>query len=230
VLSVGFRVQQYHRAFLDDASAMLKTLIDDVVTVACGTRFGPWSRLVAERMTAIAQKRKAATRDALDTILANEETPHTFNDYLPETIAKLRHRKLKEEVLAQLTAKTVGYQPQDTTPKGLAAMRDAVTATFERNAKLPLVEHMANDLQITLQAYGKVAAKRINDTVTQAIRKNLFAGLAGEVRTELGVLSDERIAAVLAEGKIAAESRAACEVELNVLTTAEERLDAMASS
>jgi hypothetical protein len=202
-----------------DVNDMLESLVGTVVVKACGTRFRAWARLVGDRVTTIIQERRALGRSVLEKHLEHEKTPHTFNDYLAETMAKLRNSHLKDQVMAQLNS-----------CDDANVNKTAVAALFGQNGSMSLTAHMARDLQIALFAYGKVAAKRINDSVTQAIRVELLHGLGDAVRTVLTALNDDQIASALDEGTGAADRRAMCDHELKVLATAEQRLSSVSFS
>ncbi|CAJ1946622.1 unnamed protein product [Cylindrotheca closterium] len=88
-----------------------------------------------------------------------EQVPYSQNHYLFENLSNLRSQRLMKELLS-----LIGTGGQDKTmEKG--AVVSAVNLVFERNQARSMDDHMAEEMQHALNAYGKVAEKRFIDTV-----------------------------------------------------------------
>ncbi len=90
--------------------------------------------------------------------LSAEMVPYSQNHYLFETILKMRNKRLKSKILKMVAGKTSGIE-------------SIVEAGFSNEDKLSMEDHIAQEMQILLSAYGKVAAKRVIDNVPMAIQK-----------------------------------------------------------
>lgn len=55
------------------------------------------------------------------------------------------------------------------------AVRLIINNAFTRQQNTSIDDHMANEMEIVLEAYGKVAAKRINDEVPMIFQKLIIS-------------------------------------------------------
>jgi hypothetical protein len=93
----------------------------------------------------------------IDEKLDCEESPFTLNQFLFEIIAKKRACKLKALIISSVSANPANWA-------------NAIESAFEATGAWSMERHMANELELALDAYGKVAAKRIIDEVPMLIR------------------------------------------------------------
>lgn len=104
---------------------------------------------------AIKELQKDTERKLLE-FVNREKVPYTQDHYLYENLSKLRSQRLMDEVMQVI---------EGTGSNENAAVSTAVRNVFERNQKKSVDEHMAEEMQHALNAYGKVAFKRFTDTV-----------------------------------------------------------------
>ena len=109
---------------------------------------------------AIKQLQKDTERKLME-FVQREKVPYTQDHYLYENLSKLRFQRLMDEVMQAI-------EGTNSDGDAVAPSRDvsaAVRNVFERNQKKSVDEHMAEEMQHALNAYGKVAFKRFIDTV-----------------------------------------------------------------
>jgi len=106
----------------------------------------------------VVQNIKEEAKDELEKFIERERTPYTQNHYLFENLSKLRTESLMEEVLSSVHQHT----DDNTSNSDLAS---TIQLIFERNQKRSIEEHMSEEMQNALDAYGKVAYKRFVDIV-----------------------------------------------------------------
>lgn len=89
--------------------------------------------------------------------IRREKVPYTQNHYLNENLSRLRSKRLEEGLRGALSG------TDDLIHR--STVNAAITSVFQRNQKMSVDEHMADDMQNALDAYGKVALKRFIDVV-----------------------------------------------------------------
>lgn len=128
------------------------------------------------------------TKSRLHEFVEREKVPYTQNHYLFENVCKLRSQRLMDEVTRAL--------PQDNetsvsllNPKTL---KSTVKNIFQRNQERSVDDHMAEEMQHALNAYGKVANKRFIDTVPM-ICIEVMQKFANSMNRILSDTSDDEI-------------------------------------
>ena len=109
--------------------------------------------------------------------LSAEIVPYSQNHYLFETILKMRNKRLRSKIMKMVAGKTTGVE-------------SIIDAAFSNEDKLSMEDHIAQEMQIVLSAYGKVAAKRVIDNVPMIIQKRTRA-LQSALDDALQVTDDE---------------------------------------
>eukprot|EP01032_Pedospumella_encystans_P016705 gene16705-19051_t len=94
--------------------------------------------------------------------LSAEIVPYSQNHYLFETILKMRNKRLRSKIMKMVAGKTTGVE-------------SIIDAAFSNEDKLSMEDHIAQEMQIVLSAYGKVAAKRVIDNVPMIIQERTRA-------------------------------------------------------
>lgn len=123
----------------------------------------PFHHLQTYLITKAAEVVDALTRETKSRVLEfveREKVPYTQNHYLFENVCKLRSQRLMDEVtqaLPQDTGINVSLNPE--------TLRSTIKNIFQRNQERSVDDHMAEEMQHALNAYGKVALKRFIDTV-----------------------------------------------------------------
>jgi interferon-induced GTP-binding protein Mx1 len=118
--------------------------------------------------------------------LAMEKHPYTQDHILLENIASARWGGLKRELEVALRLDQEGVV-FDTT-----AMQSIIDGVFERNRKKMVEQHMAEDMEIVLEAYGRVATKRVIDR-TPMICWEVFRSLIPSIQDTLWNITDGQL-------------------------------------
>jgi hypothetical protein len=105
---------------------------------------------------AVDELQKQAEKD-VKKFIDREMTPYTQNRYLFETISKLRSKRLMDEAMSMIG--TGDGRIEKSTASAI------LKNVFERNQGMSMDDHMAEEMQHALNAYGKVALKRFIDQI-----------------------------------------------------------------
>lgn len=150
----------------------------------------PFHHLQTYLITKAAEVVDALTRETksrLQEFVEREKVPYTQNHYLFENVCKMRSQRLMDDVTQALPAESVNNVYID--PKSLRA---TVKNIFQRNQERSVDEHMAEEMQHALNAYGKVALKRFIDTVPM-ICVEVMQKFANKMNRILSDTSDDEI-------------------------------------
>ena len=143
-------------------------------------------RAVAEELMQEARKHVQAHLDI-------EKHPYTQDHVLFENISEARHRGLKREMEVAFKLDQAKQAVYDT-----EAIRTIVDGVFERSRKKSVEDHMAEEMEIVLEAYGKVATKRVVDR-TPMICWQVFRSLSSSIQDSLWSVTDEALAEYMQE-------------------------------
>lgn len=122
----------------------------------------PFHHLQTYLITKAAEVVDALTRETKSRVLEfvqREKVPYTQNHYLFENVCKLRSQRLMDEAIQVLP------QGDGNCTVNAKTLRATVKNIFQRNQEKSVDDHMAEEMQHALNAYGKVALKRFIDTV-----------------------------------------------------------------
>lgn len=125
-------------------------------------------------------------RKQVEKHLEIEKHPYTQDHVLFSNIAQARHRDLKRELEVALRLDQEGAY--DT-----GAIRTIMDGVFERIRQQTVEEHMAADMEIVLESYGKVATKRVIDR-TPMICWEVFRSLSDAIQENLWNATDDVLA------------------------------------
>ena len=143
-----------------------------------------------EKSSDVVESIKEEMKKQIDMLLRREQRPFTQNDYLRENLSKLRSERLKEEVLSTIRAHCgTGSEMKQICPDDLLS---AVNNDFDRNQKMSLDDHLAEEMQNDLNAYGKVVFKRFIDNVPM-IWIGILENFPGRMNELLYGLTDDEI-------------------------------------
>lgn len=106
----------------------------------------------------------------VDGLIEVECQAYTQNHYLFDIIQKERFKKIKNKILKLADVGGI--------------TKDAVSAIMSQSENLSMEEHAAEEMTIALDAYGKVACKRIIDNVPM-IAQDMFKKLVPALQTAL---------------------------------------------
>ncbi|KAL3927198.1 MAG: hypothetical protein SGBAC_013177, partial [Bacillariaceae sp.] len=143
---------------LDYTAGLLETAtnkyIKNIAEIASLPRFREYLLL---KSTELVGNLMEESKEQVSQFINREQVPYSQNHYLFENLSKLRSQRLMKEVLSLIgTDEGQMHKP---------AIVSAVKLVFERNQGRSMDDHMAEEMQHALNAYGKVAVKRFIDTV-----------------------------------------------------------------
>lgn len=104
-------------------------------------------------------------KDEIAEHLLMEMHPYTQDHYLFETISRKRNRQLKTDLERCLLVNTDGA------PMSQASIKAALEGTFNRNQCLSIDDHMAEEMEVMIEAYGNVCFKRVIDKTPMICQK-----------------------------------------------------------
>ena len=152
----------------------------------------PFLQLQTYLITKAAEVVDALTRETkrrVQEFVEWEKEPFTQNHYLFENVCELRTQRLMDEVIQALPNVDESGRNVSVNPKTLRA---TVKNIFQRNQERSVDEHMAEEMQHALNAYGKVALKRFIDTVPM-ICVEVMQKFANKMNAVLSDSSDDEI-------------------------------------
>jgi hypothetical protein len=176
---------------LDEVVEQLRGTVKEVVSSE--KRLERYPRLfvfLRDRLEQILNQSFREAQEDLRHYISKEKKPYTQNDYLSETISRLRSKPLEDAVYEALgLASKTTFDREESLHK--SQIKTAINAIFNHNRKKSLDLHMAEEMQYSLDAYGKVAFKRFADEVPK-ISKEVLDNFARKAHDSLSVLPDEK--------------------------------------
>eukprot|EP01041_Mallomonas_annulata_P000492 gene492-922_t len=130
----------------------------------------------------------------INRIAEGEFHPFTNNHFLFKSINKARNKPLRDTIDALMP-----------TNEGLVSL-DAFKAIIDRNESMSCDEHILREMEITLDAYGKVAAKCAIDMFPKQIDTNLLDPFQNAIQESLQ-RTDTELKVLLAENQRIARRR-----------------------
>jgi hypothetical protein len=139
---------------------------------------------ISLKLTSIYQR----TTTDLENLLDMNKSPFTQNHYLFENIQKQRNQPLKRKLIMML----------ENNKGDSAATVAIVKAAFDETSKMDMDDHVASEMQIFLDSYGKVAAKRIIDEVPMLLIKQTNI-ICDVIRSIINEVSDDQLKELMME-------------------------------
>eukprot|EP01041_Mallomonas_annulata_P004805 gene4805-9581_t len=175
-------------ALLDGISDVFMEFLGDTFEKMCLSAFPEFNRWIQDATEKLFATMKKQTLSYLNFSLEGEFHPFTNNHYLFEIINKARNKPLRD-VIEEI--------PVD--DKGLIPLA-AVKAVLDHNERMSCDEHVLREMEITLDAYGKVAAKCVIDLFPKQIDTHLLDPLEHAVHQSLR-RADGELKVLLAENR-----------------------------
>ena len=145
--------------------------------------------------------------------LVDECHPYTNNHYLFENHKKLRMKDVKERVKSSAFKATEGEVVLvDTVVRIVDTLFDSMSCD----------EHMAQEIDFGLRAYGKVAVKRIIDDIPMIIDRCLLMDIPDQIMTRH--LTDLQLTNILAEHSATNAYRADLKLKVKKMEKAKEAI------
>ena len=190
---------------LEEAFAISNESIDLCLDSSnIGRRYQSLRLLVQNRAKLEVQKLYEREKSRLKNYLFDEMDPYTQNHYLFENLSKKRSERLKKELCIALGNAPVLAAPGKTVEaiqaNTMKQSNTIVEAVFERNQKKSIDEHVAEEMEAVLDAYGKVAMKRFIDLVPMSCRR-IFRGSPDAIRQAFDGIGDNELQSVLRDDR-----------------------------
>jgi len=132
-------------------------------------------------------------KEALDNVLDMDTHPYTQNHYLFDNINKKRNDPLKKNLINML--KGISGEDEDAGQQAV----NLVKAVFDANSRKSMDDHVAEEMEIVLDSYGKVCAKRINDQVPMHVM-NFNRQALLELEKRMSSFTDSELNSLIADG------------------------------
>jgi hypothetical protein len=133
--------------------------------------------VLCHRMKFVIENIESKARDQVKHFIEKERMPYTQDHYLHEILAKLKFEQLFKQLRVAL-----GLDGGDETVMKRQTINTIIDAIAEQNQGKSMDEHMAEDMQHALDAYGKVAMKRFIDGIPMECW-NMFRTFPDEAET-----------------------------------------------
>ena len=172
------------RAFVASALTELKALLQWVLTQSVPNHYTKIAAALQHKMNKVVETLHADYKTSVGMILEQESHPYTNNHYLFENLMKERYKELYEKLSLAATA-----DPNNAARKLVPL--DTIKAYVQANENLSYTEHATKEMKMALSAYGKVAAKRLIDTVPMALESALLNKIAGQFKACTHLLDSE---------------------------------------
>ena len=190
---------------LEEAFAISNESIDLCLDSSnIGRRYQSLRLLVQNRAKLEVQKLYEREKSRLKNYLFDEMDPYTQNHYLFENLSKKRSERLKKELCIALGNAPVlaapGATVEEVQANTMKQSNTIVEAVFDRNQKKSIDEHVAEEMEAVLDAYGKVAMKRFIDLVPMSCRR-IFRGSPDAIRQAFDGIGDNELQSVLRDDR-----------------------------
>jgi len=143
-------------------SELLTDTVENVITKdAKVCRFPRLRDFLLHRIEEAAEESIGQAEKEVREFIRREKVPYTQNHYLNENVCRLRFEPLKDALHIALGLDT----GSDSDVLKKSSVESIIEGVFDRNQRKSVDEHMAEDMEHALDAYGKVSLKRFIDVV-----------------------------------------------------------------
>mmetsp|Transcript_1004 Transcript_1004/g.1636 ORF Transcript_1004/g.1636 Transcript_1004/m.1636 type:complete len:201 (-) Transcript_1004:503-1105(-) len=153
----------------------------------------------------ILEVREKEVRLQLEREMKEERIPSTQNHYLFDNLAKERNKRLMKK-LQQVAVKDA-YGVEQVTAK-------AMEAVLMKGQNKSMEESALEEMEMALNAYGKVAAKRVIDNIPKLIDDLLLDGMAGPISEKMNAMTDKDLAGPIRSTAEATDRRRKLEADV----------------
>ncbi|CAB9528450.1 Interferon-induced GTP-binding protein [Seminavis robusta] len=184
------------KKLLDATSDILMAAVNDCIESnlpKSTIRYPPLRRYLERQCRVAAEELMQEARKQVDTHLSIETHPYTQDSALFQNLGEARHRTLKRELESALKLDQGKQAVYDT-----QAIQTIIDGVFERNRRKSVEDHMADEMEIVLEAYGCVATKRVVDR-TPMICWQVFRSLSSSIQDSLWSVTDETLSECMRE-------------------------------
>jgi len=201
-------------SLINRTSDIVLGAVSDSLQKSCEfERFPALHELIKKQSTHAARALLLGAEKQMQSHLEMEKFPYTQDNTLFENISSARHRCLKRELEVSLRL------DQEGAVFDTAAMQSIIDGVFERNQKKSVEEHMAEDMEIVLESYGKVATKRVIDR-TPMICWEVFRSVLPSIQETLWNITDKQLEETMQDSEEFAQRYKDVTVELEQMNKA----------
>jgi hypothetical protein len=168
------------------SNIIMSTISESLDPTISSDRYPKLRTMIKTNSDRTAQALILEARKQVQSHLEIEKHPYTQDHILFANIANARHRGLKRELEVALRLDQEGAF--DT-----GAIKAIMDGVFDRNQQKSIEDHMAEDMEIVLESYGKVATKRVIDR-TPMICWEVFRSLSASIQESLWNATDDTLA------------------------------------
>ncbi|KAK3273023.1 hypothetical protein CYMTET_18715 [Cymbomonas tetramitiformis] len=184
---------------LKETHAALRRVIEDTLCPTFSERFMSLQTHLREQIKFVMNAALTEARSDIESFLTLEGHPYTQNHYLFENISKKRNHLLKQRVLKrmeQFILSASNRRAQEDT-KGSTLCEDLM-AEFEKDENMSCEDYVAVEMEIILEAYGKVAAKRVIDQVPMILQR-MTRSVESQLQRAFHQITDEQLSEMMYE-------------------------------
>jgi GTPase SAR1 family protein len=165
-------------------SRLLKDALAEVVQHDDKLKMFPrLEQFVVRRLDAEVDKSSAEAQLQVEDFVKREKIPYTQNHYLNENFSKLRTKHLLDAIVESFDSSS--EEPTITRKSA----KNIIQGVFDRNQRKDINQHMAEDMEFALDAYGKVSLKRFIDVIPM-ICGDILLGFSDKMNQVLSDTSD----------------------------------------
>ena len=173
---------------LSNSVEMMETLVKKCTHSVKLNRFPLLLAFLEDQISLKLNSIYQGTTTDLENLLDMNKSPFTQNHYLFENIQKQRNQALQRKLIMML----------ENNKGDSAATVAIVKAAFDETSKMNMDDHVASEMQIFLDSYGKVAAKRIIDEVPMLLIKQTNV-ICDVIRSIINEVSDDQLKELMME-------------------------------
>ena len=173
---------------LDESVDMMKALVGNCIRNVNFARFPLLLAFVEDQIDMKLNSKFQGTKADLEKLLMMNQSPYTQNHNLFENIQKQRNQSLQTKLIKML----------ENNQGGSAAIVSIIKAAFDETSKMSMDDHVAAEMQIFLDSYGKVAAKRIIDEVPMLLIEQTNS-IDDVIRLIVNEVSDDQLRELMVE-------------------------------
>ena len=173
---------------VDKSVDMMTILVNECICSVKLNRFPLLLAFVNDEISSKLNLKFHGTKADLEKLLSMNQSPYTQNHYLFENIQKQRNQALQTKLIMML----------ENNQGDSAATVAIVKAAFNETSKMGMDDYVADEMQIFLDSYGKVAAKRIIDEVPMLLIQQ-SKSIDDTIRSIINEVSDDQLKELMME-------------------------------
>jgi len=178
-------------SLIDESHALLLGHLTRIFEKEFKARYYMLWASVEDAITSVLKQHSIELKASLSNVLDMDTHPYTQNHYLFDNISKKRNDHLKRKLIIMLQ----NISGDDAGKKAV----NLINAVFDANSRRSMDDHVAAEMEVVLDSYGKVCAKRIIDQVPMNVMSFNRRALQG-LEEVLSGFTDSQLAALIVDG------------------------------